>query len=163
MSMVRLFAFCRSRWPVSLRIVGLALCSAAVVASVSPASARSHHAATSHRTVVRHHHATVQHGHVRHASRHNRRHYTSSHHRHHRHLVRVSHRHAVAHLRGHRLGSSARLPATASTGSASTSGYSSSNVVAEARRYIGGNPTHPGRTGGGRLLKKGPHHNGPRR
>src|SRR4051794_7030677 len=162
MSMVRLFAFCRSRWPVSLRIVGLALCSAAVVASVSPASARSHHAATSHRTVVRHHHATVQHGHVRHASRH-RRHYTSSHHRHHRHLVRVSHRHAVAHLRGPRLGSSAGLAATASTGSASTSGYSSSNVVAEARRYIGGNPTHPGRTGGGRLLKKGPHHNGPRR
>jgi uncharacterized protein (TIGR02594 family) len=141
--MVRLFAFCRSRWPVSLRIVGLALCSAAVVASVSPASARSHHAATSHRTVVRHHHATVQHGHVRHASRH-RRHYTSSHHR------------------QHRLGSSAGLAATASTGSASTSGYSSSNVVAEARRYIGGNPTSRGRLWCARFMNMVLQHTGHR-
>ena len=160
--MVRLFAFCRSRWPVSLRIVGLALCSAAVVASVSPASARSHHAATSHRTVVRHHHATVQHGHVRHASRHNRRHYTSRHHRHHRHLVRVSHRHAVAHLSGDRLGSSAGLAATASTGLASTSGYSSSNVVAEARRYIGGNPTSRGRLWCARFMNMVLQHTGHR-
>jgi len=76
--------------------------------------------------------------------------------------VRVSHRHAVAHLRGHRLGSSAGLAATASTGSASTSGYSSSNVVAEARRYIGGNPTSRGRLWCARFMNMVLQHTGHR-
>jgi uncharacterized protein (TIGR02594 family) len=74
----------------------------------------------------------------------------------------VSHRHAVAHLRGDRLGSSAGLAATASTGSASTSGYSSSNVVAEARRYIGGNPTSRGRLWCARFMNMVLQHTGHR-
>jgi uncharacterized protein (TIGR02594 family) len=65
-------------------------------------------------------------------------------------------------LRGHRLGSSARLAATASTGSASTSGYSSSNVVAEARRYIGGNPTSRGRLWCARFMNMVLQHTGHR-
>jgi uncharacterized protein (TIGR02594 family) len=65
-------------------------------------------------------------------------------------------------LRGHRLGSSAGLAATASTGSASTSGYSSSNVVAEARRYIGGNPTSRGRLWCARFMNMVLQHTGHR-
>jgi uncharacterized protein (TIGR02594 family) len=61
-------------------------------------------------------------------------------------------------LRGHRLGSSA----TAGTGSASTSGYSSSNVVAEARRYIGGNPTSRGRLWCARFMNMVLQHTGHR-
>ena len=63
---------------------------------------------------------------------------------------------------GDRLGSSAGLAATASTGSASTSGYSSSNVVAEARRYIGGNPTSRGRLWCARFMNMVLQHTGHR-
>jgi uncharacterized protein (TIGR02594 family) len=106
--MVQLFAFRRS-----LRVVALALCSMALLAVASPASARSHHHGAGR-------HARAYHA-GRHASRHHaRRHYA---HRHFRSLARAS---------------------SAAPAGFAASGFGSSDVVAEARRYIGGNPTGRG-------------------
>src|SRR5258708_8150679 len=70
LSMVQLYASRRS-----LRVVALALCSAAIVASATPASARPHHGAG-------------RHAHAHHARHHHvKRHYA---HRHHRHMARAS-------------------------------------------------------------------------
>ena len=115
--MVQLYAFRRL-------LVALALCLAAVAASVTPASARSHHGAR-------------RHAHARHAGHHARRHYG---HRHYRHIARGSRwKRGVAQIqaRGFR-------PGAAPGGTAVSGGFGSSNVVAEARRYIGGNPTGRG-------------------
>jgi uncharacterized protein (TIGR02594 family) len=115
--MLQLVAFRRS-------LVALALCSAAFAASASPASARSHQA--------------------RHASHHARRHYA---HRHYRHMARATRwERGVAQMQAHGLAdANASLPSSnAPGGIASSGGFSSSNVVAEARRYIGGNPTGRG-------------------
>jgi uncharacterized protein (TIGR02594 family) len=119
--MVQLHAFRRS-------LVALALCSAAIAASVSPASARSHHSAW-------------RHPYARYAGHHARRHYAS---RHYRHFARASRRDtAAAQMRTQGFaGTNASLPSSAvSGGMASTGGFSLSNVVAEARQYLGGNPT----------------------
>ena len=109
--MVQLYAFRRL-------LIALALCLAAIAASVTPASARSHHGAG-------------RHAHARHAGHHARRHYG---HRHYRHIARGSRSNRNASF-----GSGA-----APGGAAVSSGSGSSNVVAEARRYIGGNPTGRG-------------------
>src|ERR1700679_1558508 len=112
-------------------LVALALCSAAFVLSLSPASARSHHGArryahahyTGHRAV---------------------RHYA---YRHRRSMARLSRWDAgVAQMRARSLAdANASLPSnTASGGMSTSSGFGSSDVVAEARRYIGGNPTSRG-------------------
>jgi uncharacterized protein (TIGR02594 family) len=107
---------------VSPRLVALALCSAAVIASATPASARSHH-----------------------------RHYAGHHagwHHHYRHYARMARATGwdagVAQMHSQGLAdSNASLPSgTSSSGSAS--GFDSSDVVSEARRYIGGNPTGRG-------------------
>jgi uncharacterized protein (TIGR02594 family) len=132
--MVNLVAFCRSPSALSTRILALALCSAAIVASVSPASARPHH-------------GIGRHAQVRHGGHHAPRHHAYRHHRHPRHLVRASRwGAAVAQMRAQGL---ARANAsvgsdTVEGGMATTAGYGSSNIVAEARRYIGGNPTGRG-------------------
>ena len=112
--MVQLYAFRRS-------LVALALCSAAFVASAAPASARSHHGAG-------------RHAHAHHA----RRHYA---HRHYRHFARASRwERGVARMQMRGLANTdASLPSSTASG-----GFGSSNVVAEARRYIGGNPTGRG-------------------
>ncbi|MBS4002508.1 MAG: TIGR02594 family protein [Afipia sp.] len=91
-----------------LRGAALALCSVAIVALATPASARPHHGAS------RHYHAHLS------------KHHAKKHYRHHA-------------RRG-------RYAAAAATAEASTSqgfgGFGGSNIVAEARRYIGsGNPT----------------------
>src|SRR5471032_1490727 len=113
MSMVQLFAFRRS-----LRLVVLALCSAAIVASVAPASARSHHGAGRHA-----HHA----------------HYG---HRHYRHMARASRPDAgIAQAQGF---AGINASPAFSSGMATSGGFGSSVVVSEARRYIGGNPTGRG-------------------
>jgi uncharacterized protein (TIGR02594 family) len=115
--MLQLVAFRRS-------LVALALCSAAFAASATPASARSHQA--------------------RHASHHARRHYA---HRYYRHLARASRwERGLAQMQAHGLAdANASLPSSdARGGIALSGGFSSSNVVAEARRYIGGNPTGRG-------------------
>lgn len=132
--MVQLVTFCRSLRAVSPRFVALALCSAAIVVSVTPASARSHH-------------GIGRHAHTRHVSRHTSQHYAYHHHRHYRHFVRASRWDAgVAQMRARGLaGANASLVSSTYSGGMSTSGgSSSSNVVAEARRYIGGNPTGRG-------------------
>jgi uncharacterized protein (TIGR02594 family) len=115
--MLQLVAFRRS-------LVALALCSAAFAASASPASARSHQA--------------------RHASHHARRHYA---HRYYRHMARASRwERGVAQMQAQGFAdTNASVPSGAAAGSlAMSGGFSSSNVVAEARRYIGGNPTGRG-------------------
>jgi uncharacterized protein (TIGR02594 family) len=102
-----------------LRVVALAVCSLAMVASATPASARSHHHGAGRHARAYHHHHHI--GHYRHRYRG-------------RHVVRAS-RSDVERV---------REPAEASVSPAAGFG-SSSNVVAEARRYIGGNPTGRGR------------------
>jgi uncharacterized protein (TIGR02594 family) len=132
--MVQLVAFCRSL-RVSPLVVALALCSAALVASVSPASARSHHG-------MRHH------AYLRHVHHQVRRHYAYRHIRRYRRLARVSRWDAgVAQMRTRGLAdANASIPSGSySSGMAATSGgFGSSNIVAAARRYIGGNPTGRG-------------------
>ncbi|MFL6793173.1 MAG: TIGR02594 family protein [Bradyrhizobium sp.] len=138
--MVQFVAFRRS-------LVALALCSAAIAVSATSASARSHHGAGRH---VRAHHA----GH--HARHH-------AHHRHHR------HRHVARSSRGHRgvAPMQARdLPnihpgfADSTSQMATQGSFSSSNVVAEARRYLGGNPTGRGRLWCARFMNMVLQHSG---
>jgi uncharacterized protein (TIGR02594 family) len=122
--MVQLYAFGRS-------LVVLALCSAAFAVSAAPASARSHHGAR-------------RHAHAHYAGSHARRHYA---HRHTRHMARASRwEHGVAQMQARGFGdTNASLASSAASGSAAmSSGFGSSNVVAEARRYLGGNPTDRG-------------------
>ena len=111
-------------------LVALALCFSAFAFSFTPASAKSIHRAR---------HYAHAHGIGYHA----RRHYA---YRHYRHVARRSRWDAgVAQMQTRGLaGSNASLPS--STGFISISGgLGSPNVVAEARRYIGGNPTSLGR------------------
>ena len=132
--MVQLFAFCRSLRGGSPHLVALALCSAAIVGSVSPASARSHHGIS-------------RHAHAHYAGHHIRRHYAYRHYRHYRHLARGSRWDAgVAQMQARGLaGSNASLASGSYSGGMATSGgFGSSNLVAEARRYLGGNPTGRG-------------------
>lgn len=130
--MIQLVAFCRSVGAVSPRIAALALCSAAIVASVSPASAEPHH-------------GVRRHAHMHHVAHHHTdRHYAHRQHRHHRHVARASRWHAgVERMRARRLGRANASLASGSFGRGMTTsgGFGSSNIVAEARRYIGGNPT----------------------
>jgi uncharacterized protein (TIGR02594 family) len=125
--MVQLVAFRRS-------LVALAVCCVAIVASVAPASARSHH-------------GMGRHAHAHYAGRYARRHNANRHYRHYRHLARVSRWDAsVAQMRQQGLaGANASLAPSSTSASATTpAGFGSSNLVAEARRYIGGNPTGRG-------------------
>ncbi|HXN66540.1 MAG TPA: TIGR02594 family protein [Bradyrhizobium sp.] len=133
--MIQLVAFRRS-------LVALALCLAAIVVSVAPASARSHHG------LRRHAHAH----HAHYAGRHVRRHIAFRHYRHfafrhYRHVARRSHWDAgVAQMRARGLaGANASIASsTASSSVTMSGGFGSSNIVAEARRYLGGNPTGRG-------------------
>jgi len=109
-------------------LVALALCSAAFAFSVTPASARSHHSAR-------------RYAHAHYARNQSRRHYA---YRHYRHVARLSRWDAgVAQIQTRGVaGANASLPSsTASGGMSMSGGFGASNVVAEARRYIGGNPT----------------------
>jgi uncharacterized protein (TIGR02594 family) len=133
--MLQLFAFRRS-----LRVLALALCSASIAVVAAPASARPHHG---------------RHARGYHAGHHSR-HY--AHHRH-RHVARASRwERGVAQMQeGGFADTNAAVTSTAlvdynnSTltppggmmGPAPAS-FGSSNVVAEARRYLGGNPTGRG-------------------
>jgi uncharacterized protein (TIGR02594 family) len=106
-------------------LVALAFCSTAMAVFASPASAKSHHGAsrTPHARDVEHH-----------ARRHSR---------HYRALARASRGdHGVARLkaRGDDDTQANVMQGAASSGTA-TSGGSGSDLVSEARRYLGGNPT----------------------
>jgi uncharacterized protein (TIGR02594 family) len=112
----------------------MALCSAAIVGSVSPASARSHHGIS-------------RQAHTRHVARHAGRHYADRHAHHYRRLARGSRWDAgVAQMqaRGFANSNASLASGTSSGGMAPSGGFGSSNLVAEARRYIGGNPTGRG-------------------
>jgi uncharacterized protein (TIGR02594 family) len=122
--MVQVFAFRRS-------LVALALCLAAIAASVTPASARFHQGAG-------------RHAHASHAGHHAGRHYG---HRHYRHIARGSRwKRGVAQMqaRGFASGNASFGSRAAPGGTAISGGSGWSNVVAEARRYLGGNPTGRG-------------------
>jgi uncharacterized protein (TIGR02594 family) len=127
--MVQLLAFRRS-----LRFIALAMCSASIAVSASPASARSHHGAGRHARAF-------------HAGHHARQ-YT---HHHHRQIARASRwDRGVAQMQA---GGFADANATfvdhnstltPTGGVAAPVSFASSSVVAEARRYLGGNPTGRG-------------------
>lgn len=122
--MVELFAYRRSR-----RVIALALFSAAVAASTSPASARSHHSAG--RRAYAHHVA----------------HHAGRHFHHSRHFARASRFERVAtELRANGLADTqASVAPSANTDSTgATGGFGGSSLVSEARRYLGGNPTGRG-------------------
>jgi uncharacterized protein (TIGR02594 family) len=126
--MIQLVAFRRS-----LRVAALAVCSAAMAASATPASARSHHGAG-------------RYVHPHYASRHIGRHFA---YRHNRRLARGSRwERGVAQMQaGGFADTNASLTSTSnmmSGGMAASGGFGSSDVVSEARRYIGGNPTSRG-------------------
>jgi uncharacterized protein (TIGR02594 family) len=116
-----------------LHVAALAVCSLAMVALASPASARSHH-----------------HG----AGRHARAHHFHHHIRHHRHRYHGRH-----FARASRSGVE-QARAQAEAGVSPAAGFGSSNVVAEARRYIGGNPTGRGRLWCARFMNMVLQHSG---
>lgn len=96
-----------------LRSAALALCSVAIVALATPASARPHHGASRH---------------------------SQSHAHHSRHHVKKHHGHRYRHHARRGRHAASMMPAE-SQASQSFGGFGGSNVVAEARRYIGSNPT----------------------
>ena len=109
-------------------LVAFALCSTAFAVSVTPAAARSHH-------------GSRRFAHAHDAGHHTRRHF--AYHRI-RHLARRSRWDAsVATLRTSRLRNAyASVPPDTFSSTAAMSGNSgSSDLVSEARRYLGGNPT----------------------
>ena len=122
LSMLQSYAFRRL-------LVALALCSAAIAASATPASARSHHGAG-------------RHAHARHAGHHARRHYGHRHYR--QRASRWERGVAQMQARGFANSNASFESSAARGGTAISGGFGSSNVVAEARRYIGGNPTGRG-------------------
>ena len=130
--MVQLFASRRLLRAASLHVVALALCSVSIIASAAPASARPHHG------MARYPHA---HYHARYAGRYVGRHFASRHYR----LARGSHwERGVATVKAEEFDdTNASLSPSAGFGDMAGSG-GSSNVVAEARRYLGGNPTGRG-------------------
>jgi uncharacterized protein (TIGR02594 family) len=128
--MGQLYALRRLFRVASLLIVTLALGSTAMIASSSPASARSH------RHIMRHAHAHYA-----------GRYLAYRHYRHYRHLARRSRWDAgVAQMRaGGFANANATLGSTeSSNGMAASMSYGSSGIVSEARRYLGGNPTGRG-------------------
>lgn len=135
--MVELFAF--RRW---VRFIALALCSAAIAVSVTPASARPHHGAGRH---ARAYHAGH---HARHYAHHRSHHY----------------RHAARSSRGGRgvaqMESDGANASIADSSSQAAAEGSSSNVVAEARRHLGGNPTGRGRLWCARFMNMVLQHSG---
>src|SRR6185436_20491548 len=135
-SMRQMFAFRRS-----LRFIALAMCSASIVVSVTPASARPHHGAGRHARAY-------------HAGHHAKRHYTHHHHRHTKRLSRWERGVARMQAGGFADTNASFSPdpsldpnatLTPPGGTMAPAGFgSSSNVVAEARRHLGGNPTGRG-------------------
>ena len=108
----------------SLHIVALALSSAVIAVSATPASARSHHGGGHH---------------AHHASHHAHRHAHAHHGRRYARASRFERGVAAMRTRGFER-SQASLTAGVEPSGMATSG-GGSNVVAEARRYLGGNPT----------------------
>jgi uncharacterized protein (TIGR02594 family) len=125
----------------SLHIVALALSSAVIAVSATPASARSHHGSGHHAHHASHH----AHHYSHHASHHARRHAHAHHGRRYTRASRFERSAAAIRTRGLEGSQASLMAGSASSGPAMSSGFGGSGVVAEARRYIGGNPTGRGR------------------
>jgi uncharacterized protein (TIGR02594 family) len=132
--MVQLLAVRRS-----LRVLALAVCSASIAVSVSPAHARSHHGAGRHARAyhaghyARRHYGHIQRRHIADASRWERG------------MAQMqAGGFADSHASFSPNASAASNSTLTPTGGAMPPSAGSSNVVAEARRYIGGNPTGRG-------------------
>jgi len=108
----------------SLHVVALALSSAVIAASATPASARSHHGGGHH---------------AHHASHHAHRHAHAHHGRRYARASRFERGVAAMRTRGFERSQASLVTGPESSGMATTGG--GSTVVAEARRYLGGNPT----------------------
>lgn len=122
--MVQLLAYRRS-----LRVVALALCSLTLaVVATAPASARPTHSRHAHSAYAGHHARHYAYRHVRHAARLSRAEPGTE-------MQFGNFAEANAAVTPH----SDAVPNTG--GVTFTGGFGSSNIVAEARRYIGGNPT----------------------
>jgi uncharacterized protein (TIGR02594 family) len=123
--MVQLHAFRRLLRVACLCVMALATGSIATVTSATPASARSHH----------------------HTKRHARAHFAGRYlaHRHYRHVARRSRWDAgVAQMQAGGLANANASIAPDAASLSPSSGFGSSGIVSEARRYIGGNPTGRG-------------------
>ena len=117
----------------SLHIVALALSSAVIAVSATPASARSHHGGGHHA-----HHASH---HAQHSSHHARRHAHAHHGRRYARASRFERGVAAMRARGLERSQASLTDGAESSGMTTSGGFGGSSVVAEARRYIGSNPT----------------------
>lgn len=143
----------------SLRFIALALCSASIVVFVSPASARPNHGAGRHARAY-------------HAGHHAKHHHA---HRKYRHATRLSRwERGVARMQAGgfanthasfspNTGTDPNSTVTPPGGAMASAGFgSSSSVVAEARRHLGGNPTGRGRLWCARFMNMVLQHSGHR-
>lgn len=143
----------------SFRFIAMALCSASIVVSVTPASARPQHGAGRHARAY-------------HAGHHAKHHYA---HRKYPHAARMSRwERGVARMQAGgfastnasfspNAGADPNATLTPPGGAMASAGFgSSSNVVAEARRHLGGNPTGRGRLWCARFMNMVLQHSGHR-
>ena len=143
----------------SLRFIALALCSASIVVFVSPASARPNHGAGRHARAY-------------HAGHHAKHHHVQ---RKYRHATRLSRwERGVARMQAGGFanthasfspitGTDPNSTLTPPGGAMASAGFgSSSSVVAEARRHLGGNPTGRGRLWCARFMNMVLQHSGHR-
>ena len=114
----------------SLHIVALALSSAVIAVSATPASARSHHGGGHH---------------AHHASHHAHRHAHAHHGRRYARASRFERGVAAMRARGFERSQASLTGGSEPNGFTTSGGFGGSSVVAEARRYLGGNPTGRGR------------------
>jgi uncharacterized protein (TIGR02594 family) len=130
---LQLRMFRRPLRAVSFGFVAAVLCTAAMIMSAAPVSAKSRH-------------GTARHGHAHYARRHlARRHFSYRHARHERSIARRSHRDAdVAQMGARAVADDNASLMRHDTGASSgfSDGFGLLKVIADARRYIGdGNPT----------------------
>jgi len=132
--MVQLRTFSRS-----IRFLALAFCSLAIVAVASPASAKPnrHHGAARH---AHGHHHIHSGNHARKHHRHHQRRYRAHRRGHHAQGATWEQRAQQLRARGFD-NAQASIGQDAAMGGGGGASFGASNVVAEARRYIGGNPT----------------------
>jgi uncharacterized protein (TIGR02594 family) len=143
----------------SLRFIALALCSASIVVFVSPASARPNHGAGRHARAY-------------HAGHHAKHHHVQRKYRHATRLSRwergVARMQAGGFANTHasfspNTGTDPNSTLTPPGGAMASAGFgSSSSVVAEARRHLGGNPTGRGRLWCARFMNMVLQHSGHR-
>ena len=139
--MLGMVAFCRPL------VAALALITAAIAASVTPVSARPHHGAS-------------RHAHAYHAVQHARWHHVRFHYRHVGRQSRWERGVAQMRMRGLADSHASVAPAKAGAESSGIVTSSGSGLVADARRYLGSNPTGRGSLWCARFMNMVLQHNG---